>query len=717
MDQPVAKGSRLLPRPSAEALRSGALALTQAAALAAIVLALAPVSAQAASTFQFAGQVPYKTGEAPESVAVGDLNGDKNPDLVTANRKSNGVSVLIGKGDGTFAAQAEYPTGEAPTGVAIADVNGDGRLDIVTADEKENSVSVLINNGGGTFKPPAKVPTGEAPVAVAVADLGNGKPDIVTASRKAAGVSVLINEGEGKFAPPKEIPTGTVPGSAPVAVALADLNGDGKPDIVTANEQASSVSVLINGGAGNFGLPEEYPTAEAPSAVAVGDLNGDLRPDIVAADKKANGVSVLLGKGDGTFGAQKEFKTGKAPTGVALADLNADGKPDIVTANSAANTVSVLLGKGDGTFATGQDFATGAVPKAIAVAAAPDLNGDKKPDVVTANVPENTVSVLLNTSLPALETSAGSLSFPPQLFGTKSAAQKVTVTNTGSATLSIGPPTVTGNFAASGCAGSMLAPGSSCSLAVTFSPKGYGSLKGEATVASNAGSKTVKLSGTGLPPAPSVTTGPVGEIEGSYVTLTGTVISQGPGSFDFQYGRTKSYGSVTPTLPLSSSTTAQLLAATLSLSPGTTYHYRLVASNLAATVYGADRAFTIPPESPLLRLLKHGRLASVLRRGLRLRVSDTSRAIINVRLLVDPQTARAAHLISGKRRRKTKVTVGRLRVRVAANHRKTVTVKFSGPARGRLARLDRLRLTISATASTLTGVAGSPTNITARIQR
>jgi hypothetical protein len=174
---------------------------------------------------------------------------------------------------------------------------------------------------------------------------------------------------------------------------------------------------------------------------------------------------------------------------------------------------------------------------------------------------------------------------------------------------------------------------------------------------------------------------------------------------------------VTPALPLSSSTTAQQLTATLSLSPGSTYHYRLVASNLLATVDGADQAFTIPPEPPLLRVLKHARLASLLRHGLRLRVSDSSRALIAVKLQVDAESARAAHLIPPKSKRKAKVTIGSLRVTVAANRGKTVTVKFAGAARRNLARLGRIKLTISATASTPNGVAGSPTSIAARIVR
>jgi hypothetical protein len=263
----------------------------------------------------------------------------------------------------------------------------------------------------------------------------------------------------------------------------------------------------------------------------------------------------------------------------------------------------------------------------------------------------------------------------------------------------------------------VLGAGASCSLSVTFSPKGYGSLRGEVTIASNAGAKTIKLSGTGLPPPASVTTGPVTEIAGTYVTLNGTVISQGPGTFYFQYGTTSAYGQATPSLPLSSSSSAQLLAATLSLSPGTTYHYRLVASNLAGTSYGADLLFTIPPEAPTLRLLRHGRLASLLRRGLRLKVSETSPASIQLKLLVDAQTARTARLISAHSRSRAAVTVGSARVTVAADHAKTVTVRSGAGARHKLARLGRLKLKLIATPRTLNGVVGEAASVTATVVR
>jgi len=718
MDQLVAGRGPLLPRPSAKALRRAALASGIAAALVAAVAALVPVAAQAA-TFQFAPKAAYKTGSAPEALAAGDLNGDGKPDIVSANAFESNVSVLINKGDGTFAEQVGYPTGAVPTGVAIADLNGDGKGDIVTADAAENKVSVLINKGDGTFEGKVDYPTGEEPIALAVADVnGDKNADIVTANAQGDTVSVLLGNGKGEFAAPKEFATG----KGPVAVAIGDLNGDQSPDIVTANVEDNTVSVLLGNGKGEFAAAQGFTTGKGPVAVAIGDLNGDQSPDVVTANVEDNTVSVLLGNSKGEFAGKKDAEVGKAPTGVALADLNADGRPDIATADANSNTASVLLGKGDGTFAAKQDFATDSGPVALALA---DINGDGKPDIATANVAENTVTALLNTSVAALETSAGSLSFAPTLFGTKSASQKVTVTNGGSAVLTVNSVTVTvsgsatasKNFSASGCAGSSLAPGGSCSLSVTFGPKEYGSLKGEATIASSAGSKVIKLSGTGLPPAPTVTTGPATEIVGTYVTLTGTVISQGPGTFDFQYGPTAAYGSVTPTLPLASNTLAQQLTSTLSLVPGATYHYRLAATNLQATVNGADHVFTIPPEAPLVRVLKHGRLASVLRRGLKLRLSDTAHVVVKLKLVVGAGAARSAHLISKKSKSKKQVTVGSARVTLAANHGKTVRISFGAVARRKLAGLRRLTLTIKATPSTLGGVAGEAGRASTSLRR
>jgi hypothetical protein len=126
----------------------------------------------------------------------------------------------------------------------------------------------------------------------------------------------------------------------------------------------------------NFPQPGQFPVGIAPYALALADVNGDGKADVVAADKAANSVSVLLSKGDGTFQQQRTFAAGPGPVAVAVADLNGDGRPDIVTADRAnilSNEVSVLLGSGDGSFQAARSFAVGRYPTAVAVA---DVNGD-----------------------------------------------------------------------------------------------------------------------------------------------------------------------------------------------------------------------------------------------------------------------------------------------------------------------------------------------------
>src|SRR5205823_4989631 len=140
-------------------------------------------------------------------------------------------------------------------------------------------------------------------------------------------------------------------GSRPVSVALKDVNGDGRPDLITADQgplsaPGGTVGVLLGNGDGSFQPQRPFPVGKGLYAVAVADANGDGRPDLVVANG-VNSVSVLLGQGDGTFATQRTFAGGIGPTSVAVADVNGDGRPDLVTANIEDNTVGVLLGQGD----------------------------------------------------------------------------------------------------------------------------------------------------------------------------------------------------------------------------------------------------------------------------------------------------------------------------------------------------------------------------------
>ena len=201
-------------------------------------------------------------------------------------------------------------------------------------------------------------------------------------------------------------------------MTAADLNGDGKPDLIVANFVSNTVSVLLNTTATgaatlSFAAQQTFATGSSPWSVTAADLSGDGKPDLIVANFVSNTVSVLLnttatGANTASFAAQQIFATGTAPFHVTAADLNGDGKPDLIVANSQSNTVSVLLnttapGATTASFADQSAFATGSSPRSVTAA---DLSGDGKPDLIVANFGSNTVSVLLNTPV-TITTSTG----------------------------------------------------------------------------------------------------------------------------------------------------------------------------------------------------------------------------------------------------------------------------------------------------------------------
>jgi len=177
-------------------------------------------------------------------------------------------------------------------------------------------------------------------------------------------------------------------GTAPLAVASGDFNGDGKVDLVVANAgnpgagDNGSVSILLGNGDGTFQLATNIPAGKNPISIAVGDFNGDTRLDLAVADSGNSTLAVLLGNGDGTFQGAVSYATGVGPTSIARGDFNGDSRLDLVVANQGGSTVSLLLGNGDGTFQSHLDYAAGSGPIAVAIG---DFNGDSHLDLIVAN--------------------------------------------------------------------------------------------------------------------------------------------------------------------------------------------------------------------------------------------------------------------------------------------------------------------------------------------
>jgi Domain of unknown function (DUF4347)/FG-GAP-like repeat/FG-GAP repeat len=331
-------------------------------------------------------------GLAPNTVAVGDFNGDGKLDLATANQTASSISVLLGNGAGGFGAKTDFIAGTGSVSVTVGDFNGDGKLDLATANFTANSVSVLLGNGVGGFSAKTDFIVGLGSVSVTVGDFnGDGKLDLATANFNASSVSVLLGNGAGGFSTRTDFNVGIRTSS----VTVGDLNGDGILDLATTNQNANSVSVLLGNGAGGFGAKTDFIVGATPTSLTVGDFNGDGKLDLVTTSFSS--VSVLLGNGAGGFGVSTDFTVGLGSNSVVAGDLNGDGKLDLSTANRNANSVSVLLGNGAGGFGTKTDFTVGSFPTTVTIG---DFNGDGKLDLSTANFSGNSISVLLNNNEP-----------------------------------------------------------------------------------------------------------------------------------------------------------------------------------------------------------------------------------------------------------------------------------------------------------------------------
>lgn len=321
-------------------------------------------------------------GTAAVAVAVGDMDGNRTPDLVVAGGSFTGangvIAVLLNLGDGSFALATQVAAGRFPSGVTAVDLDGDGRDEVAFTNFSPSAIWVSAAHAEGLLGAFSSYPVaGVWPVAITAADVDrDGHPDLAAVSNSGEAVTVLRGDGGGGFSSSWSGKAG----SYPMDVHVADLDGDGIPDLAVADqgpvEGDSTAAVMHGHGDGTFDMPSLFEVGNFPASIAIGDLNGDGRPDLVVANQYYGAMSVLLATGPGTFAPQQQYpETG---TGVALADLDGDGRPEILIAN---NDLVVLHNAGDGTFDAVDHVPDGGGRLVVA-----DLNGDGKPDVVSVAV-------------------------------------------------------------------------------------------------------------------------------------------------------------------------------------------------------------------------------------------------------------------------------------------------------------------------------------------
>ena len=337
-------------------------------------------------------------------LATGDWNGDGHLDLALANTFADTITTPFGDGHGHFMAPIRPSAGTWIVSAATGDLNGDGKVDMVVVNQNTNQhihqVSILIGKGNGAFGAPIVLSNvGQIPTAVAIADLNHdGIPDLVVTDTKApSGLRVLLGTG-GSFQSP--VFYACTKGSQ---VLIADVNGDGFPDLIVLGTAHAVVDVLLGNGDGTFHAAQGFAAGVDPVAMVAGDFNGDGHVDLALADATGNAVLILLGNGDGTFGSPVTAASVPMPHSLVAADFNEDGNIDLAVSSQTTGALEYLAGNGNGTFAAPLSFTA---PGNASELVAADINGDGHMDVVYSATSGAQFSAMLGNGAGGFEPSA-----------------------------------------------------------------------------------------------------------------------------------------------------------------------------------------------------------------------------------------------------------------------------------------------------------------------
>ena len=356
---------------------------------------------------------PYYVGPMVGRPVLGDVDRDGDLDVVVAcgtccgsrpDERSGHVYVLLGDGKGRFddAPGSPIKVASSVRKVALGDVNRDGILDVAAAEHDSYGLTLLLGDGKGGFQPapgsPFQSASGGRPHThdIAIADVdGNGAPDLLSTNANDGTISVLLGDGRGAFRPAPGSPARAARHPYD-AIAVADFDADGRVDLAIPDLRANGVVILRGDGKGGFTPGVVVSVGERPGYVAAGDFDRDGDVDLCATHDDVGRVDVLLGDGRGNFAlaSGSPVRVDRPVWGVVAADLDGDRDLDLALGAADRGGPVVLLGDGKGAFAPAPlpPLDGGAMPSYVAVG---DLDGDRRPDLVTGNYGSGDVSVFL----------------------------------------------------------------------------------------------------------------------------------------------------------------------------------------------------------------------------------------------------------------------------------------------------------------------------------
>ena len=348
------------------------------------------------STVSFAGSNPYASDLLAYQIVSGRLNSDAFPDLLVGGGSQ--MTAYVNRGDGTFDVKPVVGESQASWQLSIDDLNGDGLGDLAWVDEAGMRVGVALGKGDGTFNLPGYYLAGKQAAALVAADMnGDARKDLVVATFSDDTLHVLLNNGNGGFSDRGSVPVDSAGGSNAIWAAQADVNLDGRTDIVISNNTSGNVNLFLGNGDGTLQMARRIDQRTNVKGLDLADLNFDGFPDLAVIGFNNNKLGIYLGHGDGTFTAGTSLiVSATTGQGVRIADVNGDAVPDIIAACSSTSGAHVFLGHGDGTFVSEKLIATSANdPYSVAIG---DWNGDGLNDLALSEGTSKKISVIINTS-------------------------------------------------------------------------------------------------------------------------------------------------------------------------------------------------------------------------------------------------------------------------------------------------------------------------------